>query len=155
MATRQAPRVPAGENSLAALAIAYYEQRKADDAFEELLKNTSLPAGREVDAASRAAWVSLAHNAQLIMRQPPKTDADMLITLGMALAYLDCVAGQLDGDDEVICRGVEAALHYAFNLLVAHGATYDMPVALSPLIKEFCRNTGATERGPALQAEAA
>ncbi len=153
MASRPAPRVPAGESSLAALAQNYQQQRDLWDAFEGKLADGS--DAEPTNAASRASWTSLMHNGSLIMRQPPTYTADLLITIGMASSYIDGVIGLPDCPEKTTLLGVQSAIDNAFKFLIAEGAAHDLPVALSPLIEEFCRNTGAPQRGPAPQAEAA
>ncbi|WP_298691769.1 hypothetical protein [uncultured Sphingomonas sp.] len=155
MATRQAPRVPASTRSFAALALAYYDQRAAGELFDDTLRVSFGHESKESWAACRAGSVSLQHNAALIMSLPPEHKADMLITLGMAHAYIDGIAGTQDGEDRMLALAIQSALGNAFKLLIAEGATLGMPASISPLIEEFCRDTGAPERGPSPQAEAA
>lgn len=153
---RPAPRVPAGEGSLAQLAILYSQHSALEDKFDEAIRVSGLRDDHvTITDASRASWDSRMHNARVIMEQKPQDRADLLITIGMASRYIDVVFGNSDGREGAILGGVQSVLDNAFKYLIAEGATHGMPVALSPLIEEFCRDTGAPERGPAPQAEAA
>ena len=153
---RQAPRVPAGEGSLATLAILYSQQGALEDKFDEAIQAAGLRDDHVTIAdASRASWDSRMHNARVIMEHTPQDRADLLITIGMASRYIDVVVSTADCREGTILGGVQSALDNAFKFLIAEGATNGMPVALSPLIEEFCRDTGAPERGPAPQTEAA
>ena len=154
--TRQAPRVPAGENSLAALAEVYSKQSDLEDIFDGLTQSAELHDAKSfIVEASRASWDSRMRNACVIMGQAPQSTADLLITIGLASRYIDVVFGNSDGREGAILGGVQSALDNAFKYLIAEGAVHGMPASLSPLIEEFCRDTGAPERGPAPQAEAA
>ena len=156
MATRQAPRVPACQGSLAVLAILYSQHSALEDKFDEAIRASGLRDDHSTIAdASRASWDSRMHNARVIMEQSPQSMADLLITIGLASSYIDVVVGSAKDREGFILGGVQSALDNAFKFLIGQGATDGMPVSLSPLIEEFCRNTGTSERGPAPQAEAA
>ncbi len=152
MASRPAPRVPAGKGSLARLAEIYLRQRDLDDDFERALEGSPISRDDAVGDHARSSWTALMHSGEVVMSQPPTSMGEMLLTLGMAANYIDTVLGQAEGADETICRGVATALNNAVRFLLAHDAAVDLPVEVSPLIAEFASWSGLHDSNTKAQA---
>ena len=140
MTSRPAPRVPAGNNSLAALVDLYQRNQNLQNEAEQLswdLPTAARDSGIE-RLRSNAVWSAQVQTARAVMMQPVSSSADLLITLGMAASYIGTVVDLLDGEAASIGDSIGTAITNALELLVQQGALHNTPSAVADLLKPFC-----------------